>query len=487
MPSTLSAFTILCLGLAPVAFASDECIYSGGGVALPAWKDTILILLAPTLCMLLGSAVFLCVSTPKAFLASMQKSVSAGTACDSDMLVCSLSAGVLIAAIGNELFPLMKCGAPGASDPPSKLASYIGLSAGMLVGVSFMFGLDVYLDGLRDDEEQDDGEETIGLAPLANQSAKYSSVASADDEQESQATLTDEQEAFTALFGAGTEDLKTTKDFSQHLADLKEQVKDVIQASKQDDRAGVDGTVHELRTRFDAAMMCLTSEKELTQTERKKLQRHAGQFAAALDGLDSTGKGAKSVLRTLDQQLSKLHAHVHTLTKMTTWNNPLVSMPVSDRTEAPDQAQIPWGNVVATTIDGAVDGLLVGLSYSASSTAGVSMAIATCIEMGFLGLSFSAQVKEGTRNSLVHFAICTLPPLALFGAGMLGRGVGSALESSQAVFIGVIAFALVALLYLVSQELLVEAREVSGEAGIWIRVTFFVGVFGGLILDKVLD
>ena len=97
-----------------------------------------------------------------------------------------------------------------------------------------------------------DGEETIGLAPLANQSAKYSSVASADDEQESQATLTDEQEAFTTLFGAGTEDLKTTKDFSQHLADLKEQVKDVIQASKQDDRAGVDGTVHELRTRFDA-------------------------------------------------------------------------------------------------------------------------------------------------------------------------------------------------------------------------------------------
>ena len=82
-----------------------------------------------------------------------------------------------------------------------------------------------------------------------------------------------------------------------------------------------------------AAMMCLTSEKELTQTERKKLQRHAGQFAAALDGLDSTGKGAKSVLRTLDQQLSKLHAHAHKLTKMTTWNNPLVSMPVSDRTE----------------------------------------------------------------------------------------------------------------------------------------------------------
>ena len=79
-------------------------------------------------------------------------------------------------------------------------------------------------------------------------------------------------------------------------------------------------------------MMCLTSKKELTDTERKKLQRHAEQFAAALEGLDSTGKGAKSVLRTMDQQLSKLHAHVHK-PKMTTWNNPLVSMPVSDRTE----------------------------------------------------------------------------------------------------------------------------------------------------------
>ena len=45
--------------------------------------------------------------------------------------------------------------------------------------------------------------------------------------------------------------------------------------------------------------------------------------------------------------------------------------------------EIPWGIFAAVSVDAAVDGILIGLAYVASSVAGLSMTIATCIEMGF--------------------------------------------------------------------------------------------------------
>lgn len=38
----------------------------------------------------------------------------------------------------------------------------------------------------------------------------------------------------------------------------------------------------------------------------------------------------------------------------------------------PGESRIPGGLVAATVIDGAVDGLLIGLAYSASTTAGLT-------------------------------------------------------------------------------------------------------------------
>ena len=78
-----------------------------------------------------------------------------------------------------------------------------------------------------------------------------------------------------------------------------------------------------------------------------------------------------------------------------------------------------------------------------------------------------------------------VPPLVILGAGVAGHEAGSALQSSQGVFIAFIAFAIVALLFLVTQELLKEAGEVAGES-IVINMMFFIGLLGGIILDKVL-
>ena len=83
-----------------------------------------------------------------------------------------------------------------------------------------------------------------------------------------------------------------------------------------------------------------------------------------------------------------------------------------------------------------------------------------------------------------HLAVVSVPPIVLLIAGVLGHFVGGLLEDSPLVFVGFIAFAVVALLFLVTQELLAEARETADSK--LINSVFFVGLFGGILLSKFL-
>eukprot|EP00658_Telonema_sp_P-2_P024100 TRINITY_DN19667_c0_g2_i1.p1 TRINITY_DN19667_c0_g2~~TRINITY_DN19667_c0_g2_i1.p1 ORF type:complete len:176 (+),score=58.99 TRINITY_DN19667_c0_g2_i1:127-654(+) len=154
--------------------------------------------------------------------------------------------------------------------------------------------------------------------------------------------------------------------------------------------------------------------------------------------------------------------------------------------EEEEQEELSLSLAAAVSVDAMVDGLLIGLSYIASHTAGISMAIATCIEMGFLGVSFSNTVKNSSNMSrLKHCATILIPPLCMIGAGVVGDIVGQQLVKQEYVFIGFIAFATVALLFLVTEELLTEANEVS-KGSFWINICFFLGLYAGLIMDKAL-
>merc|ERR1719310_1426726 len=114
------------------------------------------------------------------------------------------------------------------------------------------------------------------------------------------------------------------------------------------------------------------------------------------------------------------------------------------------------------------------------------MALATSIEMGFLGLSFVATLRTRTSSVLKLVGIAVLPPLTILLMGALGFLLGHTLEQNPAVFIGFIAFSIVALLFLVTQELLAEAKEVAGDS-IVINSLFFVGLLAGILLGMELD
>ncbi len=71
----------------------------------------------------------------------------------------------------------------------------------------------------------------------------------------------------------------------------------------------------------------------------------------------------------------------------------------------------------------------------------------------------------------------------------IGAAAGNAVKSITALFIAMVAFGSVALLFLVCNELLIEAREAQNENGgerWWISLQVFVGIYLVLMLNHVI-
>jgi len=138
------------------------------------------------------------------------------------------------------------------------------------------------------------------------------------------------------------------------------------------------------------------------------------------------------------------------------------------------------GLVIASGVDVFIDGLLIGVSFDVGLKAGIIVTIALAIELLFLALSVASTLaKEGKSKSRIIIITVILSLLVLIGAtigGTLLQGIhGSGLEV-------IIAFAVAALLYLVTEELLVEAHK--GEQDTAFSTTmFFVGFLIVLILE----
>ena len=138
------------------------------------------------------------------------------------------------------------------------------------------------------------------------------------------------------------------------------------------------------------------------------------------------------------------------------------------------------GLVIASGVDVFIDGLLIGVSFDVGLKAGIIVTIALAIELLFLALSVASTLaKEGKSKSRIIIITVILSLLVLIGAtigGTLLQGIhGSGLEV-------IIAFAVAALLYLVTEELLVEAHKGEPDSA-FSTTMFFVGFLIVLILE----
>jgi zinc transporter ZupT len=143
--------------------------------------------------------------------------------------------------------------------------------------------------------------------------------------------------------------------------------------------------------------------------------------------------------------------------------------------------RIPWGLTLPIYIDAMMDGMLIGLMSATSRHGAVLLALATAVEMGFLGITFGALVM---RSGPCKWLLAAMLPLALMLSGAAGAAGANALAS---VFeVGITAFGIAALLFLACNELLKEASENMGESSIFQSGWLFVGFLAIIMLERVL-
>lgn len=140
----------------------------------------------------------------------------------------------------------------------------------------------------------------------------------------------------------------------------------------------------------------------------------------------------------------------------------------------------PIGMLSTIGIDVFVDGIVLGIAFAAGAKAGLLLTIALTLEVMFLGLALVTELSELRWSSAKILSIIALLMLLLPGGAL----VAIPLTTLPAVYVtGFLSFGLVALLYLVTEELLVEAHETADTP--WITAMFFAGFLLLLLLEEV--
>lgn len=145
------------------------------------------------------------------------------------------------------------------------------------------------------------------------------------------------------------------------------------------------------------------------------------------------------------------------------------------------RAKGPIAMLGAVGVDILIDGLVLGLAFVAGGKAGILLTIALTLEVLFLGLTVTTELGE-TIRSKVRIVVITV------GIALL-LPIGAALATpvallSPVVIAGFLSFGLMALLYLVTEELLVEAHEKPDTP--LISAMFFIGFLGLLLVEEIL-
>lgn len=145
------------------------------------------------------------------------------------------------------------------------------------------------------------------------------------------------------------------------------------------------------------------------------------------------------------------------------------------------RASGPIAMLGAVAVDILIDGLVLGLAFVAGGKAGVLLTIALTLEVLFLGLTVTTELGETIKSKAriigITMGIALLLPI--------GAAIATPVATFPPVVIaGFLSFGLMALLYLVTEELLVEAHEKPDTP--LISAMFFIGFLGLLLIEGVL-
>jgi ZIP family zinc transporter len=141
--------------------------------------------------------------------------------------------------------------------------------------------------------------------------------------------------------------------------------------------------------------------------------------------------------------------------------------------------KLPVGLAAAAAVDTLIDGAIIRAGFSTGQQLGTLLAISLALELCFLTLSVGAEFRKGRfkrwQGLIVTSGIASLLLVGALGAGFFLEGV------SEATVAVVLAFGAAALIYLIAEELLVEA--IQAEESLFSTAMLFAG-FGVLLALK---
>lgn len=137
------------------------------------------------------------------------------------------------------------------------------------------------------------------------------------------------------------------------------------------------------------------------------------------------------------------------------------------------------GLAFASGIDMFIDGLLLGVSFGIGEKQGIMITIALTIELLLLGLSVASSM---VRDRVIRSRVIAISAMLGFCV-VLGSTIGGLLlvGLSGAALVSVLAFATSAFLYLVTEELLVEAHK--GPDTSFATMMFFAGFLLMMVIE----
>lgn len=139
---------------------------------------------------------------------------------------------------------------------------------------------------------------------------------------------------------------------------------------------------------------------------------------------------------------------------------------------------LPMSLLLASAMDIALDGLLIGVSFAAGERQGLLITIAMTLEVLFLGVATAAAMSGPGARGRVLGTTVVFAALLTAGAGI---GAYFLAGASALLLDGVLSFGVAALLYLITEELLTKAHEVD-ETPV-LTSMFFVGFLALLMIE----
>jgi ZIP family zinc transporter len=129
-----------------------------------------------------------------------------------------------------------------------------------------------------------------------------------------------------------------------------------------------------------------------------------------------------------------------------------------------------YGLILATFMDVAVDGFIIGAGFAAGANTGLVLALGLSVELLFLGLSLVSETVKGWRVTLMTSLLAVVVLACTFLGYYFLKGASVASISA------ILAFGVAALLYLVTDELLIEAHEIEEKPSstLWLFAGFLV-------------